>query len=118
MEQLGLNFALPSVELKVTEKTARMIAKEKGEKRYFDGTICGNGYVAERYTASGKCWQCRDDSYRKSYAEKKEHILNRQKEWRLKNKDRIASQGKEYRELNSETIKRKKERPTKGTSRK
>jgi hypothetical protein len=62
-------------------------AKEKNSKWYFTGTSCPNGHIAERYTKSYECRECRrlaDQSERR-----KEYI----KSWRKEHPNR----GKETR---------------------
>lgn len=53
----------------VTRKEAR----EKGLKKYFTGSICVNGHIAERLTISGSCFECCKENTRKMRLKIKEN---------------------------------------------
>jgi len=96
---------------------SRKEAKDKGLKRYFNGSVCVHGYRDERYTSTGHCVSCRKAQCadaRKSNPEKwkqyrKEYYLsNRDQEitannqWRLNNTDRVKTNRARWRKDNIE----------------
>ncbi len=47
--------------------TTRAAAKAAGAVRFFSGTVCKHGHVAERYASSGRCVVCSGDAWRRIY---------------------------------------------------
>ena len=81
----------------------RSEAKNAGEKFYFTGKPCRHGHVDKRQTSNGICYTCskqRTSEYASANPEKR-------KARKLKNKDRIQRQGREWRERNKGAIKEK-----------
>lgn len=90
-------------------------AKRLGLTRYFTGGPCSRGHVDERYVSRGVCVRCkREDAKRhyvknadrikeksrKYYADNTEAALERSKEYARRNKDKINSYYKRWREEN------------------
>ncbi len=102
---------------------AREVAASQQLNRYYDGTACRKGHIAEKYTRDGYCCECKrlkelsnkqDRALRskeyyyknrqsaieknKEYAQSNKLVVaERQRIWRLKNRQRIQ----EYRQRNS-----------------
>jgi hypothetical protein len=66
--------------------SSREDAKASGLKRYFTGSPCKRGHVAERYTADQSCCQCKEED-RATNREKNTEYL---RDWRRKNPDYIG----------------------------
>lgn len=64
----------------------RAEAKEKGLKRYFTGTPCRNGHVAERYSSSGRCIECVSECNRKIYEKDPAKKIKSAQKWYAENK--------------------------------
>lgn len=97
------------------ELVSRKQAQALGLPHYFTGKPCSRGHVCERYTNSATCCECgracsRD--FRRQYAKEhpEEHpkefreALERLKQWRLANPDRVREAARRWRLDNAEKI--------------
>lgn len=95
---------------------SRAEAKALGLKRYFTGTACKNGGVAERSTGNGEC-HCntcltarrgrKNDSNKKFRAENRELMLKREREYYHRNGDHIRSERAKWHKVNAERLSQK-----------
>lgn len=92
---------------------ARADAKASGRKRYFTGNACPNGHVAERYTSTGSCCQCIEEStkrqadggyFKKRYEEKKVEILAAQRAKNSERSEYVCQKAKAWAALNPERV--------------
>lgn len=95
---------------------SRSAAKAQGLSRYFTGTPCKNGGVAERYVAGSRCLcaVCSDRAKattsawnKKNYAENTAEMLARNDRYYEKNREAILAQKKEYFARMSDSIRKK-----------
>lgn len=68
----------------------RLEAIERGLSRYFTGTICKHGHIAERYTGSATCVEC----HRIVIRAKADESHQRVKKWKMANRERVNSQAR------------------------
>ena len=74
-------------------------AKAAGMARYFSGTPCPAGHVAERYTRDAYCVQCASEKQAKRYKNDpayRERLSN----WKKNNIEKVRQQDAEYRNRN------------------
>lgn len=101
------------------EIVTRQDAIASGLSRYFTGSPCGNGHLAEKITSNWKCVECKridearwkllnPDRVRENHAR---HLSNNQdrvkaskKKYRDNNKEKRAEYGKKYVQANKERI--------------
>lgn len=113
----------------VTEEhkiVTRKNAKELGLTRYYPGTICIRGHISERWTASAKCVSCHYEdnplkpkriftdeervaaqkaNKRRYYLKNKELNLERGREWKKNNPDKLKKSWADWRKKpNSKSI--------------
>jgi hypothetical protein len=81
---IDLSMSIDSyVSLKMTKETTctRAVARASGYKHYYSGESCRAGHVAERYTSTAQCVECKRTQYKSSVG-----------------KSRKAAHAKKYRE--------------------
>jgi 5-methylcytosine-specific restriction endonuclease McrA len=93
----------------------RKEAKEWGLKRYFEGSCCARGHLAERRVVNRECVECRklnrtsacpknkekiNKKAREKYKENRDYHLKKAKKWREENQDRKKEYSKGWEEKN------------------
>lgn len=58
--------------------------------RYFTGKPCKRGHVAERYTCSCKCVECRKEDKRKWRSRNPTKDIAKCRKWQISNPDKVA----------------------------
>lgn len=81
-------------------KISRCDAISQGLTKYYTGTLCPHGHKGERFVSNYSCCTCR-----KLY---NDNTKDQRKLYKLKNKDRLARQAKEFRDNNKEHVRNKK----------
>lgn len=85
---------------------SRKEAESQGLKRYYTGEKCNRGHMDERYVASRACLSCRELVKKPKITRKKPQCRKEyMRLYRIKNKDKISVQSKDYREKNREARK-------------
>ena len=96
--------------------TSRAEAKAAGLNRYFPGTACKAGHVAERVTLNARCLECQKE-YEANNKERRKAIRKRYTETSLEvrrayrqqyeaaNPEKIAAKRKRYNDSNREAVK-------------
>lgn len=72
-------------------------AKQRGLTRYFTGEICKHGHIAERRVHNRECCQCAKDYDKKKYYDNKEELLEKNRRWRVENREKLAEYRRERR---------------------
>lgn len=92
---------------------ARAEAKAAGQKRYLTGNPCPNGHLAERYTSTGSCCKCIEEStkrqagvgyFKKRYETNKAEILAAQRTRNVERSEYICKKAKQWAALNPEKV--------------
>ena len=82
-------------------------ARDKGETRYFTGSPCKRGHIAERYVLNNGCIECGKENV----AANREKIIQRRRAWRMKKPDseeqrrKNAERSRKWREANPQRAK-------------
>lgn len=93
----------------------RMVAKNAGHTHYYTGRPCKHGHVAKRFTSSGYCIACANQSYTENRGEKatksaqyvKDHpeqTLATKARYREKNREKLRKAGREYIKANQPSV--------------
>lgn len=100
------------------DNITRNEAREKGLTRFFDGTECMYGHVAERNVRTGTCIVCKREAEKRWYDKNKDTNLERRKQIRNSPnvKKYIQEYGKEYRATSSKYKQWMEENPNAFTS--
>lgn len=98
---------------------SREDAKSSGYKRYFTGIVCAQGHLAERFVKSSACCVCSKqatDDWRKNNRDRlrEQDKIRRERDpyrctkykqdWKVRNKDKVREGHKRYAEKNREKI--------------
>lgn len=98
-------------------KGHRFLAKQKGEKIYFTGKPCPSGHNEGRFTSTGSCvicikqkckeWKKDNKQHNRDYAmkrhwEKRDEIIEKTRQWRIKNPELAKKLTKEWHKKNPE----------------
>ncbi len=67
----------------------RHAAMERGSSKYWTRKPCRKGHTAARFTATGKCAECKREEYRRYYAAGKRKDQARRKRWAREHPDRL-----------------------------
>src|SRR5262245_40411136 len=89
----------------MTEVISRQDAKAAGLKRYFLGTPCKNGHVAERFVSDCKCVVCKNDRLKEKYANDPEWRAYRSEyyaQWRDENPEQALANSRDWYANNKE----------------
>ena len=95
---LAIDFLSDSFFGRYKRIISRKEAKEKGLNKYFTGKFCRYGHIAERYTKSPNCLECRV-LYQK---ENKDKLFKNLIKWREKNPEKHKAISKKYRDNNKD----------------
>jgi 5-methylcytosine-specific restriction endonuclease McrA len=96
----------------------RQFAKAHGLKRYFPGSVCPGGHIAERYTINGRCCTCSTAAVAKAYMADPERVkryaaqdpeynkkaAERARRWRAKNPEKHRATDKRQREKHRDKV--------------
>lgn len=74
--------------------TTRAQAKQLGLQEYFTGEPCKRGHIAFRYVTSGSCKECLRERHIRDYTKNHTLHLQRSKEWKEKNRDKVREQNR------------------------
>lgn len=76
--------------------TIRDEAIRQGKTRYFLGTPCRHGHIAERITSSRRCVQCNVADNREWKKAHRDKCTSTSREWREKNRERVRAVKRSY----------------------
>lgn len=86
---------------------SRAEALAQGKTRYFTGTACKRGHLAERNTASRACVECKGDLAQKTYAdsplEVKRHKIKAARWWKKTGRHRVREPHKRSKKIRQAT---------------
>lgn len=69
-------------------KSALKEARESGAKRYFSGSPCAKGHIAERFVSTRACVVCANINAVKWQNNNKDRLAKKARRWRSENKER------------------------------
>jgi hypothetical protein len=81
-------------------------AFDLGKTRYFSGSPCKLGHIAERMISNGCCCDCMKERRNRNREKNYQYV----KAWRMANPGKLAEQSKRYTEKHPETAKKAKEK--------
>jgi Recombination endonuclease VII len=84
--------------------TSREEAKALGLTRYFTGTPCKRGHLADRYVIAARCVLCLADNARRYHAANVEKIRARVKRYTAAHPDANIKATRKYRQNNAEKV--------------
>lgn len=95
--------------MKTPTHITRQQAKEQGLSRFFEGTSCRNGHIAEKYVRNGSCVVCKAETEKRWYASHQEQVLSFRTKLRAspKHKQYSDQYHKVYRQKNREQLRHK-----------
>ena len=81
---------------------SRKVAKAAGQKRYFTGTECPHGHMAERLVSNYGCIQCAAGKFSIYYQLNADRLNTDVKKWRVDNKEQVRKSKALWESLNKE----------------
>jgi hypothetical protein len=84
------------------EVISRAEAKAKGLSKYWTGSTCCHGHIAERVTANGTCFVCYSDTLERYRRDNPDRIRETDRLHRWANADHHNAVNREWRKRNSE----------------
>ncbi len=93
----------------------REVAVVNGSNRYFDGTLCRNGHISEKYVRDNYCCECkrlseirnadrRKQQFKNRYNKNPSKFIERSKEYTSKNPELVAQRQSKWRVSNEDKI--------------
>lgn len=78
----------------------RFDAKQLGLAKYYTGSPCKRGHLAERSTSNGKCCQCHREDRKDYYGKNREAETAKMASYYVANKPKLRKQQKQYQTAN------------------
>jgi 5-methylcytosine-specific restriction endonuclease McrA len=75
----------------------RAEARAQGLKRYFLGTECPNGHIAERLSSNGSCYVCQLAAFRRRYEADPDKHRTRARKWYKENTELALERDRQFR---------------------
>lgn len=82
------------------EIISRQEAIDRGLVRYFTGSPCKYGHIAERLVSNSGCIECQYERYRARYNASPDAARSRSQRYRQNNREKVLASQKEYRARN------------------